>query len=279
MALQASGAISLANIQTEFGGSNPIGLNEYYRDGAYVGAGAPNVPTSGVIDLQDFYGAQAAIVLNITGNTSNYNILTAATAAGYTAGTDTTPIIVNVATGVTVSASSAPAMRTGALNAASNLTINVASGAAITGFTGSTGGTSSAGGAGGDGILFEISSGTGTYLVDNDGTTSGGGGGGGGGGTAGSRRTFQDDGKGGGSCLHNNVTFGSNGAAGAAGGLGQNGSAGSSGNYPGSPHNTCPISTTVGSGAAGGAAGKAVNKGGLTVSTTGSGGTFNGAVS
>ena len=29
MALQSSGAISLGNIQTEFGGSNPIGLNEY----------------------------------------------------------------------------------------------------------------------------------------------------------------------------------------------------------------------------------------------------------
>ena len=279
MALQSSGAISLNDIATEFGGTTPHAISEYYRDGGLVPSNNTTVPTSGAIDFADFYDTVSAIVLNITGNTSNYNILTAATAAGYTAGTDTTPIIVNVATGVTVSASSAPAMRTGALNAASNLTINVASGAAITGFTGSTGGTSSAGGAGGDGILFEISSGTGTYLVDNDGTTSGGGGGGGGGGTAGSRKTFQDDGKGGGSCLHNNFTFGSNGAAGAAGGLGQAGAAGASGNYPGSPHNSCPISTTVGSGAAGGAAGKAVNKGGLTVSTTGSGGTFNGAVS
>jgi hypothetical protein len=36
MTLQASGAISLGDIQTEFGGSNPIGLNEYYRNGPYV---------------------------------------------------------------------------------------------------------------------------------------------------------------------------------------------------------------------------------------------------
>ena len=36
MTLQASGAISLGDIQTEFGGSNPIGMSEYYRNGPYV---------------------------------------------------------------------------------------------------------------------------------------------------------------------------------------------------------------------------------------------------
>lgn len=36
MTLQSSGAISFADLQTEFGGSNPIGINEYYKDGAYV---------------------------------------------------------------------------------------------------------------------------------------------------------------------------------------------------------------------------------------------------
>lgn len=36
MALQSSGAISLSNIQTEFGGSNPISLSEYYKGGTYV---------------------------------------------------------------------------------------------------------------------------------------------------------------------------------------------------------------------------------------------------
>ena len=30
MALQTSGAISLADIQTEFGGSTPISISEYY---------------------------------------------------------------------------------------------------------------------------------------------------------------------------------------------------------------------------------------------------------
>ena len=37
MAMPASGSpISFSQMQTEFGGSNPIGFNEYYRDGSYV---------------------------------------------------------------------------------------------------------------------------------------------------------------------------------------------------------------------------------------------------
>ena len=32
-------SISLAQIQTEFGGSDPIGINEYYAGGLYVPAG------------------------------------------------------------------------------------------------------------------------------------------------------------------------------------------------------------------------------------------------
>jgi len=57
MALQSSGAISLANIQSVFGGANPIGLNEYYLNGAYTtGSGAAGVPTSGQISLGSFYG-------------------------------------------------------------------------------------------------------------------------------------------------------------------------------------------------------------------------------
>ena len=62
MALQSTGAISLANIQTEFTGSNPIGLNEYYRGGTYVVSSAGNninIPTSGTIAVSNFYGTQA----------------------------------------------------------------------------------------------------------------------------------------------------------------------------------------------------------------------------
>lgn len=54
MALPSSGPLSLSDIQGEFGGSNPIGLSEYY--GAAAG-----IPSSGEISIGDFYGASAAV--------------------------------------------------------------------------------------------------------------------------------------------------------------------------------------------------------------------------
>lgn len=57
MVLQSSGSISFNNIQTEFGGTNPISLNEYYLNGLYTtGTGATGIPTSGAISLNNFYG-------------------------------------------------------------------------------------------------------------------------------------------------------------------------------------------------------------------------------
>ena len=67
MALPSSGQITHAMIQAEFGGSNPIGLNEYYG----VAAG---IPTSGTISNGDFYGASAAPnYIDLTGGTYTYN--------------------------------------------------------------------------------------------------------------------------------------------------------------------------------------------------------------
>jgi len=60
MTLQSSGAISLANIQTEFGGVNPISLSEYYRGGGYTTANNTGVPTSGTISISNFYGTALA---------------------------------------------------------------------------------------------------------------------------------------------------------------------------------------------------------------------------
>jgi hypothetical protein len=64
MALPASGPLSLDNIQTEFGGTNPIGINEYYAGGGLVAAGTLGtfgaVPSSGQISIQNFYGTSAA---------------------------------------------------------------------------------------------------------------------------------------------------------------------------------------------------------------------------
>lgn len=61
MALQSSGSISLSDIQTEFGGSNPISLSEYYSGGSNVGSWVSSVPSSGVISLDDFYGTSKYI--------------------------------------------------------------------------------------------------------------------------------------------------------------------------------------------------------------------------
>lgn len=57
MALQASGTIKLSEVQTEFGGSNPISISEYY--------GSDTVPASGVISLSDFYGTASGPTIEI----------------------------------------------------------------------------------------------------------------------------------------------------------------------------------------------------------------------
>lgn len=78
MALPSSGALTLSNIQTEFGGSNPIQLNEYYAGGSYVAAGTigtyGSVPSSGAIGIRNFYGTS-----NITAFSYNFSGLSGAT--------------------------------------------------------------------------------------------------------------------------------------------------------------------------------------------------------
>jgi hypothetical protein len=67
MPLQNSGSISLLDIATEFGGTIPHSLSEYYKGGGLV-PNTPtnvNVPTSGTIALSQFYGASAAVSGNV----------------------------------------------------------------------------------------------------------------------------------------------------------------------------------------------------------------------
>lgn len=63
MPLPGSGALRLDQIATEFGGSTPHGLKEYYSGGSYVPAGTTGalgtIPSSGTISFNHFYGAQA----------------------------------------------------------------------------------------------------------------------------------------------------------------------------------------------------------------------------
>ena len=55
MTLPASGTISLSAVQSEFGGSNPVGMDEYYRGGSYVSVNNTSIPTSGTISLSNYY--------------------------------------------------------------------------------------------------------------------------------------------------------------------------------------------------------------------------------
>ena len=65
MTLPSSGAISLQDIQNEFGGSHPISLSEYY-------GAASGIPSSGQISLSQFYGKSSITTENqYTGFGSN----------------------------------------------------------------------------------------------------------------------------------------------------------------------------------------------------------------
>lgn len=74
MTLQSSGQITLGNIATEFGGSAPHSLSEYYRGGANVPNIAQNnsVPTSGQITVGNFYGTVKMV--NHTTSISQSNV-------------------------------------------------------------------------------------------------------------------------------------------------------------------------------------------------------------
>ena len=61
MVLQSSGPISLSDIQSEFDGSNPISISEYY------GADAA-LPDSGTISIGDFYGLYSPPVITLNGD-------------------------------------------------------------------------------------------------------------------------------------------------------------------------------------------------------------------
>lgn len=65
MPIANSGAVSFTDIQTEFGGSNPIAIDEYYAGGANVPAGTSGtngaVPSSGQIGVNSFVGTTKTV--------------------------------------------------------------------------------------------------------------------------------------------------------------------------------------------------------------------------
>ena len=73
-------SLSFSALQTEFGGSNPISLSEYYRGGSYVPSGTTSsygtIPTSGAINLGVFRGTSDSVYLDTqTVTVSGYEII------------------------------------------------------------------------------------------------------------------------------------------------------------------------------------------------------------
>lgn len=78
MAIPSSGPLALAaTIQTEFGGSAPTSISEYYAGGAYVPSGATGIngalPSSGQISFSKFYGVAKGWIASISSIVVNGN--------------------------------------------------------------------------------------------------------------------------------------------------------------------------------------------------------------
>lgn len=80
MTVKSSGSLAFSEIQTEFTGSNPISLSEYYAGGSYVTAGTTGIngaiPSSGAISVSKFYGTQKTLaILELTAGLYSYNFV------------------------------------------------------------------------------------------------------------------------------------------------------------------------------------------------------------
>ena len=176
MALPSSpNSISLKQIQTEFGGADPISISEYYRNGSYTTSNNTNVPVDSTIHppikFSNFYGAAREILVVVSTTTTDLNVSTLF--GSYW--TQTIPKRVVINSGVII----------GATNT-SNYALNIPSGFGGTVKIDNNGSIQGAGGAsnggnGGPAILAGASG----VSIDNQGTIYAGGGGGGKGGTGG----------------------------------------------------------------------------------------------
>lgn len=177
MALQTSGVISLGDVASEFGGSQPHALSEYY-------GAASGVPASGAIALSGFYGASSSFALTITSDQENLDLRSYALSQGWDGAS---AVSITIDSGVVIYSAIGYALTiSGAFPGGLTLTNlgHIVGG----GGNGATGGYSSngftvdqsgqvPGTAGQPGILVEAPA-----IVDNQGVIAGGGGGGGAGG-------------------------------------------------------------------------------------------------
>lgn len=224
MALQSSGAISLNDIATEFGGSTPHSLNEYYRNGGLVTSNNTNVPTSGTIDFADFYGAVKQVVVTISSSDTNVSV-SSLFGSNFTTNI---PKLLIINSGVELGATNT---NNSALSVASGMsgTLTIQNAGTISGAGGAGGSGGGGNGGNGETALFVGSNGV---TVTNTGTIRGGGGGGGGGpnGSPGHGSSFGSAG----SCIGGSA--GSGGAGGNGQGYNQSQSNGSGGSPGGSAY-------------------------------------------
>ena len=184
MAIPSSGSsLALSAIQTEYGGSNPIGMSEYYAGGDNVPSGiagdAGDIPSSGSIAFSQFYGSsnRVAIALTISSTTQSYNIF-ANRGGTYSAGLSDVTLTVQAIVGST----GASALDTGN-QWTSGDTVKIINNSQIVGRggAGGAGGGQNAAGAAGAAAQNAINLGIATTIQNNGGNIRGGGGGGGGG--------------------------------------------------------------------------------------------------
>jgi len=244
MAIPPSGPVSLDDIQTEFGGTNPISLSEYY-------SAATGIPASGEISISDFYGtsSRVPIVINNTGTTLRADIYALASAnPTYSAGI--TDVVYNNSGTLYSNVTTGASLRTGTF--ASGDTVKIVNTGLIIGLGGDGGQgnpvstqytnhtTSGVGTAGGRALALQW-----PVTIDNTGGTIAGGGGGGAGGYSASW-TVQPGPK---NPPSPRSAGGSGGGGGAGTNVGLGGAAGAGGTYPGNAGSD-GTPTTGGSGGA-----------------------------
>lgn len=217
MALQSSGAISLSDIQNEFGGNNPISLSEYYRGGSYVTDNNTNVPTSGGITMSNFYGAVKQFSYAFTSSVQQANLWSILVGAGWN-GLD--PVHVTINNGVYLWSDDTSVGGMTISNQLSGL-LTVTNNGYIIGRGGNGG--NGAGGSGQNGGPAIVNSATGVVFTNASGAYIAGGGGGGGGGWRGAGGGGAGGGTGG---TGSGWGSGASGAGGAGGAIGQAGADG-----------------------------------------------------
>jgi hypothetical protein len=221
MTLPLSGPLTFAQIQGEFGGTEPVALSEYYRGGALVpnSSSTATIPTSGAISVSNFYGVtdRVFIPLSISSSTYNYDVY-ANRGPSYVAGIS--DIQVTIATPAVVGSTSTGSYAMLVPNSFSpGDTVTIVNNGLITGMGGNGGDSQFAAQSGGN---PGTNAGNALYInrpttIQNNSVIAGGGGGGGGG----SGWTPDKGGSGWG--------------GGGGGGIGYNGGSGGGGPYPGNP--------------------------------------------